>query len=217
MSKRKKDNNSLGDMLILGGIGYLLGQGQFADWKPLIENYKKRLEHLKYFKIPLPMGYLQTNENIRTIYRESILCYLFGLSNSAIPSLMRVLEQALMKKYEDVEGKKPSDDVNLKNLIDWADNIIEDKTQVAHSFRMLRNYVHTDTLVQEQDVIEAVRHISIVTNDLFPTNYYELITTCKTCGRQQTLSLQPSSDFLGNAVGTRCGGCYINYNWISIP
>lgn len=153
------EDNGLADLIILGGLGYLLGKGKYADWEPIIQKYKNRLEHIQYFKIPPPMGFLDTNTNIKTIYRECLLCYLFGLSNSVIPSLLRVFEQALIKKYKLVEGKIPSDNVSLKNLIDWTEKIIEKESEIAHSFRLLRNYIHTDILVEEQDAIEAIRQL----------------------------------------------------------
>lgn len=211
------DDNGLADILILGGLGYLLGQGKYNDWDPLIKNYKSRLKHLKYFKIPVPVGYLNTNENVKTVYRESILCYLFGLSNSAIPSLMRALEQTLIAKYEEVEKKKPTDNVSLKNLIDWAEKIIKDKVEIVHSFRMLRNYVHTDVLVKEQDTIEAIRHISTVIHSLFPSTFYGITTTCKSCGRIETQTIHPVHSFLGNTIDIVCYGCNSRYNWIMIP
>ncbi|MEM4241934.1 MAG: hypothetical protein QXW08_07515 [Candidatus Nitrosotenuis sp.] len=41
----------LAELLIAGGLGYLLAKGQNSEWQPVIDNYKKRLEHLQYFKI----------------------------------------------------------------------------------------------------------------------------------------------------------------------
>jgi len=209
-------DDSLGDLAVLGAFLYLLSQGQQNEWKSFTEQYKKRLEHLKYFKIPPPWNYLDANQNMKTIYRESVLCYLFGLSNSCVPSLMRVLEQSLITKYEEVEGKKPSDDVILKILIDWAEDILKEKTQTAHSFRMLRNYVHTDTLIQEQDAIEGIRHISIVIHNLFPSGFRGLTTTCPVCRRVQTNTVHPDIGFLGNTISIVCG-CGQKYNWILLP
>ena len=209
-------DDSLGDLVLLGTFLYLLSQGQQNEWKSFIDQYKKRLEHLKYFKIPPPWGYLAVNQNMKVIYRESILCYLFGISNSCIPSLMRVLEQSLITKYERVENKKPSDDMSLKSLIDWSEDILKTKTQVAHSFRMLRNYIHTDALVQEQDAIEGVRHISIVLHNLFPSDFRALNTNCPFCRRTQNNTIHPDVGFLGNTLSIRCG-CGANYNWILLP
>ena len=206
-------DDSPGDLAVLGAFLYLLSQGQQNEWKSFTEQYKKRLEHLKYFKIPPPWNYLDANQNMKTIYRESVLCYLFGLSNSCVPSLMRVLEQSLITKYEEVEGKKPSDDVILKILIDWAEDILKEKTQTAHSFRMLRNYVHTDTLIQEQDAIEGIRHISIVIHNLFPSGFRGLTTACPVCRRVQTNTVHPDIGFLGNTISIVCG-CGQKYNWI---
>jgi len=212
----KQNDNSLGDILLIGGLGYILGQGKFADWEPIIQKYRNRLEQIRYFKISPPMGYLETSGNIRTIYRESLLCYLFGLSNSSIPSLLRVLEQSLIKKYENVEEKSPSQNTSLKTLIDWAEKTIEKESQIAHSFRQLRNYIHTDVLVEEQDAIEAIRHVSKVIEKLFPTKIYGLTGRCKVCGRVQTQTINPKVSFLGDVIKMNCG-CGNTYNLILMP
>ena len=211
------NNDGLFDLLLAGGLGFLAAKGQYSDWEPLIQNFKKRLEHLQYVKIKQPMGFLEPSQNMRTIYRESIMCHLFGLPNSVLPNLMRVLEQALRKKYEEKTGEKPPEEMGLKKLIDWAEKTYGEGMQIAHSFRMLRNYVHTDVLIKEQDTVEAIRHISDVTGFLFPTNYYEINTTCRSCGKVQVEPIQKSLDFLGNNLEIKCSYCSFRYNLILLP
>ena len=107
--------------------------------------------------------------------------------------------------------------MGLKKLIDWAEKTYGDGMQIAHSFRMLRNYVHTDVLIKEQDTVEAIRHISSVTGFLYLTNYYEMNTTCRSCGRVQIQPIQKSLDFLGNNLGIQCANCSFRYNLILLP
>lgn len=210
-------DDSLADLLIAGGLGYLLAKGQNNEWKPVIENYKKRLEHLKFSQTPIPFGFLDQNSNMKIIYRESVFCFLFGFSNSCLPSLMRVLEQALISKYERTENKKPPNDMALADLIDWAEKLLKEKTQVAHSFRMLRNYVHSENLISQQDASEGIRHISIVIDNIFPKQSFGLNVTCPSCRKIETITIQPQMGVLGNTVGIRCGGCGVNYNWLVFP
>lgn len=205
------------DLLVAGGLGFLLAQGQYNEWKPIIENYKKRLEHLKYLHIPPPLGYLDKNQNVKTIYRESIFCYLFGLPNSCMPSLVRVLEQALISKFQIIEGKPPSNDIGLAKLIDWGEKLLGEKSEIAHSFRMLRNYIHTDKIVKEQDAIEGIRHISSAVDTLFPIDYDTFHTICSFCKTGNLTKIPIESLILGNLVNIRCNKCGQTYAWILLP
>src|SRR5437867_8368391 len=101
------DDEAIG-LLLAGGIGYLVGDSKYKGWKYIIEQYNRRLQQITFAQIPLPWAFLMKNPNMRLIYRQSTLSYLFGLPDSCFPTLLRVLEQALKSKYEEVEGKKPS-------------------------------------------------------------------------------------------------------------
>jgi hypothetical protein len=204
-------------LLVAGGLGYLLGQGQYADWQPIIEQYQKRLSQLSYLQIPLPWGYMDAQPNMTIVYRESIACFLFGLPNSCLPTLMRLLEQALILKYTQVEGKKPPNSMSLAELIDWGEKFLHDKTSSAHSFRMLRNFVHTDKLVQEQDCLEGIRHVSIIVEKLFPGHYAGTVTTCKNCGNTAVTDIDTSLQFLASNFQVTCARCRRNFNWIMLP
>lgn len=201
--------------LVIGGLGYLLGQGQYEGWKPLIQQYQNRLYHLQYSKSPYPFGFLNGNNNMKIVYREGVLSYLLGLSNSAIPNLIRVLEQALISKYESTEKKKP-DNVGLSDLIDWAEKMMKEKTNIAHSFRMLRNFLHTDKLVLEQDCLECIRHVSIIINNLFPTDFVTVNTHCR-CGATGIGVVLPESRFLATNLSFQCNICHQTFNWVLLP
>jgi hypothetical protein len=213
-----KDDDTFLALLLGGGLAYLLYQGMDKDWNAFKEKFKKRLERLKHDTIRPPLDFVSNNPNMAIVYRESIFCYLFGLPNSCIPSLVRVLEQSLKTKYMITEGKEPSSKMTLNDLIDWAEKFLKDKTNVAHSFRMLRNYVHTDVLIDEKDCPEAIRHITSIINALFGETVRMLHTTCTFCsyGGPTTFS-NPSDLFIGNILPVRCGSCQRTYNWIIMP
>lgn len=204
--------------LIGGGLlGYLLGEGRYNDWKPVIEQYQKRFQQLTFAQIPLPVKFLQMSQTMRVIYRQSLYAYLFGLPDASLPALIRVLEQALKVKYDEVEGKKPSRDMDLAKLIDWAESYLKDKALIAHSFRRLRNFVHTDNLVQEQDSLEGIRHVSIILESLFSSNQSLLSTVCSQCKSSNIASLVESQRMMGHNVPLVCSHCHMTYNISLMP
>ena len=212
------NDDTLWTLLLGGGLAYLLYQGKNKDWNALKDRFQKRLERLKHDVIRPPLDYTSNNQNMGTVYRESIFCYLFGLPNSCLPSLVRVLEQSLKTKYEIIEGKKPSSKMTLNDLIDWAEKFLKNKTTTAHSFRMLRNYVHTDILIDERDCPEAIRHITSIINSLYGETVRALHTTCTFCGHGgPTTFSNPQTLFIGNTLPVRCGSCQQTYNWIIMP
>ena len=211
------DDDSFWSLLLGGGLAYLLLKGQDRDWNTFKERYRKRLERLRHDAIRPPLDFLSNNPNMSTVYRESIFCYLFGLPNSCIPTLVRVLEQALSSKYESEEGTKPPSKMTLEELIDWSVKFLEERTEIAHSFRMLRNYIHTDRLVKEQDCPEALRHISSIIVTLFGESIGGINTTCTFCNYSAFTTVDAPNLYLGNDVSITCGSCRQTYHWILIP
>ncbi|GEM_PF-5264450 len=211
------NDDSLGALILGGGLGYLLAHGQNSEWKPIMEGYKTRLQQVEYARVPFPTGFLKKSHNIRVIYRQSLSSYLFGLPDACMPMLMRVLEQALKLKYEEMEGKKPSRDLDLAKLIDWAESILKNKANVAHSFRMLRNLLHSDQFVQEQDCLEGIRHVNIIIENLFPGDQLRIETRCPHCGFSGITFLTSDSRVLANTLSLHCGQCSRVYSWLLMP
>lgn len=206
------------DTILKLGIGYFIGKQGNADWKPIIDNFKKRLELLQYPKIPIPWGFFDLNKNMKTIYREGLFCYLHGLPNSCIPSMVRVLEKSLEKKYEIIETGKSAKNIRLESLIDWADKLLNNKTDTAHAFRLLRNYIHTSEVIQEADALEAIRHISIIVNDIHQVNgSISPLVTCLHCHSQFLQALDPKMTYLAQNHILNCPKCRGSFNWVLFP
>ena len=201
--------------LIAGAVGYLAGKSKTADFEPLIKQFKRRLEALRYFQVLPPYGFFENRENARTLFKEGIYCYLFGLPNSSLPTMVRVLEIALQEKYDNEEGKKPLPEMSLNDLLDWAEKKLNLDTMTAHSYRKIRNLIHTDKLVVEQDCLEALRHLSNILNEMFHIiPEYILHRNCPNC-KCAVKSRHPTQGlFLGSVVTiNKCPSCYVNYKW----
>ncbi len=213
-----KDDEAIG-LLLAGGLGYLLGDGQYKGWKPIIEQYNNRYQQIAYAQVPVPWGFFTKSPNMRVLYRQSVLSYLFGLPDTSLPALIRVLEQALKSRYEDAESKKPSREMSLANLIEWGESLLKDKLAVAHSFRLLRNWVHTDKLVQEQDCLEAIRHVSLILENLYPGILATPVITarCPGCRFVAPQLLGSNTGTLGTALQIGCQNCRNTYSWSLMP
>lgn len=201
--------------IIAGAVGFLAGKSQTANFDPLIKQFNRRLEALRYFQVMPPYGFFENRENARSLFREGIYCYLFGLPNSSLPTMVRVLEIALQEKYDNEEGKKPPPEMSLNDLLDWSEKKLNLDTMTAHSYRKIRNLIHTDKLVVEQDCLEALRHLSNILNEMFQIiPEYILHSNCPNC-KCSVRSRHPTRDlFLGTMVTiNKCPGCSVNYNW----
>jgi hypothetical protein len=210
-------NDDILGFILAGGIGYLLGQKSSEEWKPFMDKFRERFELLTHTKTPLPWTFIQTRQNIRSIYRQGIYSYLFGLPDACLPTLLRVLELSLVSKYEAVETKKSSKDMELSNLINWAELYLKEHAEVAHAFTPLRNFVHIDKLIQEPDCIEAITHISKVLSTLTPNQNIGMNVVCHYCHYPATASVPSGQDYLGNKILLQCNNCKKNFHWMIMP
>jgi hypothetical protein len=190
-----------------GYLGYVVGSRKFAGWEPIIKSYDARMSYLAYVKATRPLSFIAAIPNAEIIYREAIFAYLFGLPDASIPTTLRCLEIGLAKKYTDVTGQPPPQ--RLYDLIDWAERYLGNRKQTAHGFRILRNLVHEQSVLSEQDAIEAIRHITIVLNLLYPilipfvkTNY-----ACQNCKNPLQIDVPLQDNYLGNIFKPNCPHC----------
>lgn len=204
--------------LSIGGLlGYGIAISKYTEWEPLIKNFKDRLNHLSYLKIIIPYKFFQINKNCRQLYIESLNAYLYGLPNASLPLILRCLEIGLKNKYSEI-GKKETKKINLNGLIDWAKEHLKDKKEIAHGFRILRNLVHTEELVLEQDVLEAIRHISNILNLLYKLpEYTELEVFCKNCNAKHNYKIETIQYYIGNKMLFGCDKFKQNINIILMP
>jgi len=208
MSNESQVNlDALVGSFISGYLGYVAGSRKFAGWEPIIKSYEARMSYLAYVKAIGPLSFLATIPTAEIIYREAILAYLFGLPDASIPTTIRCLEMGLAKKHTDVTGQPPPE--RLYDLINWAERYLGNRAQMAHGFRILRNLVHGQSILSEQDAIEAIRHVTIILNLLYPllampvtTNY-----TCQKCKNPLTINVSMQDNYLGNIFKPNCPYC----------
>ena len=209
------DNRSEGNLdalvgtFIAGYLGYTAGSRKFASWEPIIKNYNARISHLAYFKAIRPGAFLNDITNATIIYTEAILAYLFGLPDASIPTSLRCLEMGLVHKYTSVTGQPPSQRNGLYNLIEWAEQYLGNKKEIAHGFRLLRNLIHGQSVMSEQDALEALVHITYILNLLYPlSEYATLAYSCQSCGGRSEIDVPIQERYLGNIINTSCARCH---------
>jgi hypothetical protein len=210
MTQNRGEGNleALVGSFIAGYLGYQAGSRKFAGWEPIIKNYETRMSHLAYNKAFRPVSFLATIPNAEIIYREAILAYLFGLPDASIPLSLRCLEIGLSNKYTRVTGQAPPTRDKLFKLIEWGEDYLKGEKGVAHGFRLLRNLIHGERVMVEQDALEAIRHISIILNLLYPPpNYTTVFYFCQNCGGQSKLDVLTQDCYLGNVLNTTCAHC----------
>lgn len=193
------------ETLFIGGLGYLLGRGQFAGWEEIIKAYNERLNYLRYFRVIKPAKLFQDIVELQTIHRQALLSYLWGLADASVAMSLRCLEVALRQAKTKSEGTDAKE--SLSNLIDWAEKYLGAKKDVAHGFRILRNLIHESTLVKEPDALEAIRHVTDVLNLLYPFNTVQVDHACPKCRASSSYQIQKDDYYVGNTLNLGCGRC----------
>ena len=211
MASRSEGNlDALVGAFIAGFIGYQAGSRKFAHWEPIIKDYDTRMKHLAYFKILRPVTFLDSFVTAPTIYTEAILAFLFGLPNASIPTTLRCLEIGLDNKYIEDTGQLPPD--RLYDLIEWAEKYLGNRKEIAHGFRILRNLVHSTTAVSEQNALEAIEHVTIILNLLYPNPIFRISIgtdyTCQNCGVGLRVNVPVFQNYLGNIYTANCYQCH---------
>jgi hypothetical protein len=201
---------------LLGGLfGYGLGRAQFQAWEGFINKYNERLGHLSFNHVIEPLGFYDRVESARKIYAEAIFAYLAGLPDASLPMIFRCLEIGLKQHYEVIEGKKPS--LRAVELIEWSEKKLGSKAELAHGFRILRNLIHEEKTIPEQDNLEAIRHVTQILNFVFPFQTANITVNCVTCRRSNTMQVSPNQLFLGNNVAVPCTVCRVNTIYQVMP
>jgi len=201
---------------VLGGLfGYSTAVNKIKGWDEFAKKYNERLNHLAYLKIIIPIGFFDKIKNGREIYREGVSSYLFGLPNASIPMVLRCLEIGLKYKHKEVGGNgKPK---NLHEFINWSESHLGSKKELAHGFRILRNLIHEEKIVKEQDIPECIRHISEILNILFPFESVSLSNNCTFCGNPYKAIVEKERYWLGNIIQILCNKCQRVNNMQLIP
>ena len=198
-----------------GVLGYGLGRAAFKDWEGYINKYRERLGHLTYNQIAEPLAFYEKVENSKKLYAEAVFAFLMGLPNASLPITFRCLELCLKRNYEEVEGKKPS--LSAYELIEWSEKHLGDKKELGHGFRVLRNLIHEEKLIEEQDALEATRHITKILNVYHPFPTANLTGVCAFCNNSYNVSIPSDLCYLGNTVPIQCDKCKRSTNHLIVP
>ena len=175
-----------------------MGVSRFRGFEELAEDVRRRINILAYFKVIPPLAAFKQCNIPSTFYREAVQAYLLGMPNSSVVMSLKILELGLKCKT----GKR---DARLKDLIDET---IKDYKDLAHGFRILRNFVvHEETECKEQDALESLRHVSAILNRMYPFKELQYPTTCSSCKVQYKIKLNAEEYFLGNIIRVRCPKC----------
>ncbi len=193
---------------ISGYLGYVAGSKKFAGWEPIIKNYGTRMSHLAYFKVLRPVTFLNEIPTATVIFTEAILAFLFGLPNASVPTTLRCFEVGLKVKYVQDTGEKAPD--KLYSLIEWAEKYLGNRRDIAHGFRILRNLVHSPTIMTEQSALEAISHVTTIINLLYPLLTVSISTTynCRNCGVGLQVDVPVQDNYLGNILTYNCVHCH---------
>jgi hypothetical protein len=132
-------------------------------------------------------------------------------------TLLGALELSLISKYETAEGKKSPSDMAFVKLIDWAESYLRGDVRLAEAFRLLRDFAHTNKLLQDQDCLEAIRHISMILEILSPSQNIVLNTVCHYCHQPGIGSVPGGQGYLGNKIFLQCNNCKMDYHWMFMP
>ena len=201
--------------LLIGGLGYKLGRAPFEAWENFINRYNERLGHLTYNQIVEPIAFYGKVDNGKIIYAEAVFAYLVGLPNASLPMTFRCLEIGLKQKHKEVEGQEPS--LTAYELIEWSETYLGNRAELAHGFRRLRNLLHEESIIKEQDALEAIRHVTNILNLIFPFSAINLTGVCAFCGKPYSLPILSDQCYLGNTIPVRCDQCSRSTNHFVIP
>jgi hypothetical protein len=205
----------LGTLLAGGILGYIIGRTPYQQWEGYINKYKERMGHLTYDRIVEPLIFYERIENSKKLYAEAIFAYLAGLPNASLPTTFRCLELCLKQHYEEVEKKKAT--LRAYELIEWSEKRLGDRKELAHGFRFLRNLIHEEKIVEEQDALEAIRHITKILNLVFPFSDAKLAGVCDFCKKPYNVTIPAAWCYLGNTVPVQCSNCMRSTNHFILP
>lgn len=158
---------------------------------------KERITLLIGYKIQIPFAPIASDPAMKQVYLEGIRSYVYGLPNASIPMMLRFFELVCKREFRRIENK-PDADPKLEDLINWTERYLKEKT-TAHGFQALRNLIHTDKLLEDPDALEAIRHISIITNKMWFFDKAKVLMWCETCQQYHTYEIPPQAYILGKS------------------
>ncbi len=167
-----------------------------------VSGYNNRLNMLVGAKIIPPTQLIFSNETLRKIYSESIMDYLYGSPNSSIPIIIKFFQITIRDKFRQVKGD-PQANPKVEDIINWVEKFLDQKT-TAHGFQILRNLVHTEELVVDQDALEGIRHVSIIVNKVLPYEFTFIDAFCSKCSTTHHYKFKKEDYYIGNDLTLQC-------------
>jgi hypothetical protein len=202
-------------------VGFLLDQESLDEWKHISKAFKQRIEQLASTKTPLPWTFLESEPSIKTLYRQSIFCYLFGLFDSCFFTLLRLIEASLQLKYGMNKGKQSSssEGMRLEDLFDLASLSLKNNNIIlTKEFRQLTHYARTElNPFGEQDCLEAIGTVSRVLESLQPSQHMKVNVVCHYCHTPGTASVVEEQKYIGNKISLDCQHCKRVFHWMIMP
>lgn len=193
---------------LLGGVfGHAIAKGAYAEWDGFIKAVGDRIAHLTFLKIVVPNAAFDAVPGSQKPYEEGIRAFVYGLPNASIPVLMKALELCLRNAYETKTGTK-SKGKKLVDLIEWAEDLVDD-LDVLHGYRLIRNRLHKEEYIKEEDVPAAIQHITRAINSLYPYVPASRQFHCNKCGKNLDVQVPSESNYIGNTVNVNCPTCHI--------
>ena len=207
MAKDSIDWESLLALGMAGFLGYQTAKERnISPWVQVNTQADSRIALISQANIVKPVEFLRASgANTVHLYQEAVWAFVYGLHNSSVSTSLRCLEIGLRIKYEETNDNKVP--TRLIDLIEWAEPYLKSKRDIAHGFRILRNLVHTDTLVEQQDALEALRHVSKLLNVLYPAVVSSITQMCGTCGQTEAYSIWQTSCSLFQYINLTCSSC----------
>jgi len=185
--------------------GYDLGRSEMRHWEPVAQAYNQRLSQLVYGQTVRPFGLFVAVPGSEVSYNEAVCSYLFGLPNASVPLSARSLEVGLAHAYALSNPGRACPDLN--DLIQWAQNLLGPRHQLAHSVRLLRNLIHQTTPVAEISALEAIRHVSLLVDCFLPFQTAYVVRACPLCRMNNGYTIPRTNYVLGYVLPLLCGSC----------
>lgn len=183
--------------------------GRFAS------EVKKRWEQLTYLKVVQPLQFYSIG-GVKEIYVEGIYAYLCELPNASVPMMTRCLEIALKEKYKETETTKLPD--TLKKLIDWGEKYYGgEEKEYVHSFRYLRNLIHTTKKISEQTALKCIDEVTRVINILYPIVNAFVEVDCSICRVPHRYDFKAEDLYFGASYSLSCPRTKRGYPYTIIP
>lgn len=121
------------------------------------------------------------------------------------------------RKYKIIEKNDPPKERKLYKLTEWSEKFLGNKKELAHGFRILRNIIHEDNILTEQDAKETIRHVSAILNLLYPFEQGSLTIVCNLCKNKHNYFINKDKYYIGSILQLTCDKANSIQNLVLLP